>query len=67
MASTAPPEPEGHERDDHVPGLLEQCAREPRDRPEIEIADVPLDDLSVDDVELSGYDPAPGIRFGVAE
>ena len=67
VASTAPPEPEGHERDDHVPGLLEQCAREPRDRPEIEIADVPLDDLSVDDVELSGYDPAPGIRFGVAE
>jgi thymidylate synthase len=67
VESTAPPEPEGHERDDHVPGLLEQCAREPRDRPEIEIADVPLDDLSVDDVELSGYDPAPGIRFGVAE
>jgi thymidylate synthase len=67
VESTAPPEPEGHERDDHVPGLLEQCAREPRERPEIEIADVPLDDLSVDDIELSGYDPAPGIRFGVAE
>jgi len=67
VASTAPPEPEGHERDDHVPGLLEQCAREPRERPEIDVADVPLDDLAVDDVELSGYDPAPGIRFGVAE
>ena len=67
VESTAPPEPEGHERDDHVPGLLEQCAREPRSRPDIEVADVPLDDLSVDDVELSGYDPAPGIRFGVAE
>ena len=67
VESTAPPEPEGHERDDHVPGLLEQCARKPRARPEIEIADVALDDLSADDVELSGYDPAPGIRFGVAE
>ena len=67
VESTAPPEPEGHERDDHVPGLLEQCAREPRTRPEIEIADVPLDDLSVGDIELSEYDPAPGIRFGVAE
>ena len=67
LESTAPPEPEGHERDDHVPGLLEQCARPPRERPEIELADVPLDDLSVDDIELSGYDPAPGIRFGVAE
>ena len=67
VASAAPPEPEDHERDDHVPGLLEQCAREPRERPEIEIADVPLEDLSADDIELSGYDPAPGIRFGVAE
>jgi thymidylate synthase len=67
VESAAPPEPEGHERDDHVPGLLEQCARAPRDRPEIDIADVPLDELSVDDIELSGYDPAPSIRFGVAE
>ena len=67
LESAAPPEPEGHERGDHVPGLLEQCAREPRERPEIDVADVPLDDLSVDDIELSGYDPAPGIRFGVAE
>ena len=60
LESTAPPEPADHERDDHVPGLLEQCARGPRARPEIDVADVPLD-------ELSGYDPAPGIRFGVAE
>ena len=67
LESTAPPEPTGHERDDHVPGLLEQCAREPRARPEIDVANVPLDDLAVDDIELSGYDPAPGIRFGVAE
>ena len=67
LESAAPPEPDGHERDDHVPGLLEQCAREPRTRPEIDVADVPLDHLSVDDIELSGYDPAPGIRFGVAE
>ena len=67
LESTAPPEPADHERDDHVPGLLEQCARGPRARPEIDVADVPLDELSVDDIELSGYDPAPGIRFGVAE
>jgi thymidylate synthase len=67
VSSAAPPESEGHERDDHVPGLLEQCAREPRERPEIEIADVPLEDLSAGDIDLSGYDPAPGIRFGVAE
>ncbi|WP_256288209.1 thymidylate synthase [Halobellus inordinatus] len=67
LEATAPPEAEGEERYDHVPGLLEQCAREPRARPTIDVADVPLDDLTFEDVELSGYDPAPGIRFAVAE
>ncbi|RLM59347.1 thymidylate synthase [Halobellus sp. Atlit-31R] len=67
LVETAPPEADGEERYDHVPGLLEQCAREPRPRPTIDVADVPLDDLTFDDVSLSGYDPAPGIRFAVAE
>ncbi|RLM94750.1 thymidylate synthase [Halobellus sp. Atlit-38R] len=67
LEATAPPEAEGAERYDHVPGLLEQCAREPRARPTIDVADVPLDDLTFEDVELSEYDPAPGIRFAVAE
>jgi thymidylate synthase len=52
---------------DHVPGLLTQLSREPRDRPRIDIADKPLDDLGYDDFELSGYDPAPGLEFAVAE
>jgi thymidylate synthase len=63
----APPEAEGEERYDHVPGLLEQCAREPRPRPTLAIADKPLDDLTAGDFVLRGYDPAPGIRFAVAE
>jgi len=67
LEATAPPEAEEEERYDHVPGLLEQCAREPRARPTIDVADVPLDDLTFEDVELSEYDPAPGIRFAVAE
>ena len=67
LEATAPPEAEGEERYDHVPGLLEQCAREPRARPTIDVADVPLDELTFEDVELSEYDPAPGIRFAVAE
>ncbi|WP_435182621.1 thymidylate synthase [Halobellus sp. EA9] len=67
LEATAPPEADGEERYDHVPGLLEQCAREPRERPTIDVADVPLDDLTFEDVELSGYDPAPGIEFAVAE
>jgi thymidylate synthase len=67
LVETAPPEADGEERYDHVPGLLEQCAREPRERPTIDVADVPIDELAFEDVELSGYDPAPGIRFAVAE
>jgi len=67
LEEAAPPEADGEERYDHVPGLLEQCAREPRERPTIDVSDVPLDELAFDDIELSEYDPAPGIRFAVAE
>jgi len=67
LESTAPAEDDGQEGYDHVPGLLEQCAREPRARPTMEIADEPLDDLTYDDFELRDYDPAPGISFSVAE
>ena len=52
---------------DHVPGLLLQCSREPRERPSIEIADGALDELTAEDVTLHGYDPAPYISFEVAE
>ncbi|MFB6131186.1 MAG: thymidylate synthase [Salinigranum sp.] len=67
VESTAPDEANGEEGYDHVPGLLTQCSREPRERPRIEVADKPLDELEFDDVRLQGYDPAPGIRFSVAE
>jgi thymidylate synthase len=52
---------------DHVPGLLEQCTREPHDRPRIEIADRPLDGLGFEDIQLHDYEHAPAIEFGVAE
>ncbi|MFC6836088.1 thymidylate synthase [Halomarina ordinaria] len=67
LESTAPPEADGEERYDHVPGLLEQLSREPRERPEIAISDKPLDELAFDDIELRNYDSAEGIRFAVAE
>jgi thymidylate synthase len=67
LETEAPPEREGEERSDHVPGLLEQCAREPGAKPTLEIADVPLDELTAEDISLDGYDPEPGIRFAVAE
>lgn len=67
LTSAAPPEAADAENYDHVPGLLTQLTREPRERPQLRVADVPLDELSFDDVRLEGYDPAPGISFAVAE
>ena len=67
VETAAPDEQAGDERADHVPGLLRQLSREPRGRPTVDIADVPLDELTAAGIELSGYDPAPGIEFAVAE
>jgi thymidylate synthase len=67
LVETAPDEPAGEERYDHVPGLLEQCARTPKTRPRIEIADRPLDELGFEDIQLHEYDSEPGLRFAVAE
>lgn len=52
---------------DHVPGLLKQLSREPRERPEMEIADKELDELEYEDFQLKDYNPHPGISFSVAE
>jgi thymidylate synthase len=67
LESVAPPEPADEAGTDHVPGLLEQLSREPRAKPTIDVADRPLDELEFEDFELSGYDPAPGLEFAVAE
>ena len=67
LEKTAPNEADGDEKMDHVPGLLEQCAREPLSRPTLDVADVPLDELTADHVDLRGYDSHDGLSFGVAE
>ena len=67
LAEEAPAEPEDEAGYDHVPGLLTQLSREPRERPRIEVADRPLDELAYEDVRLHDYDPAPGLEFAVAE
>jgi len=67
LTETAPAEESDSEGYDHVPGLLRQLSREPRARPTIKIADKPLDELGFDDIELTEYNPADGIRFSVAE
>ena len=59
--------PEQEENYDHIPGLLEQISREPRERPEMVISDKGLDELEYEDFELEGYDPYPGLKFAVAE
>ncbi|WP_299235310.1 thymidylate synthase [Natronomonas sp.] len=67
LEDAAPPEPDEQAGYDHVPGLLTQLSREPGERPRIDVADKPLEELEYDDVRLEGYDPDPGISFSVAE
>lgn len=67
LEETAPQEAEGEEGYDHLPGLLEQLSREPLERPAIEIADKPLEELGAEDIQLRDYESHPGIRFAVAE
>ena len=67
LIETAPPEPADERDFDHVPNLLEQLSREPRARPSVTLADTTIDEFSVDDVTLDGYNPYPRLRFAVAE
>jgi thymidylate synthase len=66
LVEEAPAEPDT-ENADHVPNLLTQLTRTPRDRPTIEVADVPIEDLAFEDVQLRDYESAPGLEFAVAE
>lgn len=66
LEEKAPEEEEGEEGHDHVPGLLEQLSRGTRERPVIDVADVHVDDLEREHIELKGYDPHPPIDFEVA-
>jgi len=50
----------------HVDGLKEQLTREPRPLPVLKINPKPVDDLTLDDFTLEGYNPHPPIRFEVA-
>ncbi|GAB7017592.1 thymidylate synthase [Halostagnicola bangensis] len=67
LEAEAPDESEGDERLDHVPGLLEQLAREPLERPTLEVADASIDELTAEDVSLEDYESHDGLEFAVAE
>lgn len=59
--------PDQEKNYDHVPGLLEQVSRKPRERPEMSLADKNIEDLEYEDFDLEGYDPHEGLTFSVAE
>lgn len=67
IEENAPPEKEGNERFDHVPGLLEQLSREPLERPEIMVKERSIDEIEYEDIKLRDYDSYEGIKFEVAE
>jgi len=50
----------------HIDGLKQQLAREPKNLPGVRIAAKPFFELSSSDITLEGYDPHPGIKFAVA-
>ena len=63
----APEEREGEENFDHIPNLLKQLSREPKERPEMKIPDKEIDELKFEDFQLEEYNPDGGLQFSVAE
>ncbi|PSH00499.1 MAG: thymidylate synthase, partial [Nanohaloarchaea archaeon SW_7_46_7] len=63
----APDEKEGEENFDHIPNLLKQLSREPRERPEMHLPEKSIDELEYKDFQLEAYDPYGGLEFSVAE
>lgn len=54
------------EKYDHLEGLKLQLTREPFPLPQLKIAKKPIDELTFEDFELSGYQHHPKIKFEVA-
>ncbi len=74
LLESVPPEPDAevdpasHQYGyDHVPGLLEQLAREPRTPPTIDVDTDSLDALAYEDIQLQDYEGYGGLGFDVAE
>lgn len=57
---------DAHIYENHVDGLKKQLLREEYPLPKLTIAKKPLDELSLEDFELTGYQHHPFIRFEVA-
>ena len=63
----APEEPKEQENLDHVPNLLEQMSREPREKPEIRLPEKKIEEMEYEDFKLEDYNPHGGLEFSVAE
>lgn len=50
----------------HIDGLKEQLTREPYPLPQLEIANKPVDELTLEDFTLKNYQHHPSIKFEVA-
>lgn len=61
-----PAEEKGKGGMDHVTGIIEQLAREPRPLPKVRIANKHYRELTIDDFVLEGYDPLPKIERTLA-
>ena len=57
---------DAHVYSNHVEGLREQLTREPKPRPNVEIARKPIDELQFEDIVLKNYEHHPFIRFKIA-
>ena len=57
---------DAHVYSNHLEGLHKQLARDPYPLPNVTIANKPMDDITFDDIQLSGYEHHPFIRFRVA-
>ena len=57
---------DAHIYSNHVEGLREQLTREPKPRPNVEIAKKPIDELQFEDIVLKNYEHHPFIRFKIA-
>lgn len=52
---------------DHVPNILKQLSRDPKERPSLHVANKPLDELTYEDIYVEDYDPHEKLSFGIAE
>jgi len=57
---------DAHIYENHIEGMKEQLTREPKELPELIIADKPIDELEFEDFTLKNYNPDPAIKFEVA-